>query len=621
MAVRRIAMLTVVAGFALCGCESQTGTSDENTLPPDAIADLNAWDPGVRDPGYDPGVDPGADPGADDLGTDDGDSGPVADPGTDMGSDPGTDPGGGTGQVSISPGLVDFGYVRLGESANSTIRVLNVGTGTLALSRFRISGTSNVVADLEPEGVVTADGTTYEPAVPIEVAPGDSFDVTLTFSPVSEAALEGEFRVWTDDSAHPDGIPIFLIGNRKRACIRVIPPEVDFGIVTVGAVVDVPVQIESCGQLDLTVSAITLDVPGSEGEAGLSLDFAEFPGGTAPSSSPVTIPSGTRETFRLWYAPQEPSPTGAGGIPQPLDAQVAVASNAFSGDRYVPVSAAAVSTPCAVPVIDVVEDGDLFVGDVIHLSGSRSVSPFAAVDSWMWSVEGPPGAPAAILPYAAQPDVLLPLGAAGTYTVLLQVGDADGNPSCSSAEVSLTAIPALRALVALSWRPASGVAVQPFLGPDADLHVLHPNAAGPDRDDDGQPDGWYDDPWDCYWFNPSPDKAAWGSSDLKVDDRVELVETSEDGLIPEVVRIGMACPAPRTYRIGVHFYDDGGLGPVDAEVHVWDGLGGGVSTGVRLSESDLWEAATLACPAGMIATPSSPVIKKDYVVDVAGGAR
>ncbi len=624
MAAKYIAMLAFTAAFAVYGCEGQATSSDENTLPPDAIADLNAWDPGPWDPGFDPGVDPGSDPAAIDPGITDGtehepgvDVG--VDPGKDPGTDLGTDPGNGGGQVAISPGLVDFGFVRLGESAEATVRVQNKGDATLVLSRLQVLGTKRVTVDLEPEGVVTDDGIEYVPAAPIEIAPGASFVMILTFSPNQDVAIDGEFRVWSSDPAQPDGSGIFLIFNRKRVCARVIPSDVAYGIVTVDAVIDIPVQLESCGLLDLEVSSITLDTAGSAG--GLSLNFDGFLDGVAPSPTvPAMLLSGKRATFRLVYAPQEPSPTSGDGKPVPLVAQVAIVSNAFSGGLYLPVSGAAVSTPCAVPVIDVIEDGDLFVGDLVHLSGSRSMSPFSAVDSWSWSVEGPAGAPVALLPYAALPDVVLPLGAPGEYTVSLQVDDADGNPSCSTASVTFRAIPALRALVALSWRPASGVAVQPFNGPDVDIHVLHPNAAGPDRDNDGKPDGWYDAPWDCYWANPLPDKADWGASDPNVDDRVELVETSDDGLASEIIRIGMACPVAKTYRIGAHVFDDGGLGPVDATLHIWDGRGGGMSTVQRLSELDLWEAATLACPAGTIVKPDSPVVKRGYDVNRGGGA-
>lgn len=620
MADRRLALVAIAAGLALLGCEGQSSSTDQNLVPPDAITDLNAWDPGAWDPGHDPGADPGLDPGPQDPGADEApaDPGPF-DPGADA-ADPGGDPGEGAGKIVLSPGLIDFGYVPRGEQIRATVRVRNTGTGTLSLTRFQVKGTTRVLLDLEPPGVTTKDGTDYVLADPIAVAPGGEFVLGATFTPVEDEAIDGELRVWSSDPDQPDGSAIFLIGNRKRVCVRTIPGDVDFGIVTVGAVVDVPIQVEACGLLDLEVASVTLDAAGLAG--GLSLDFAGFPGGAAPSpGTPVVIASGTRATMTLRYSPSAPSPTGRDGAPVPLQAQVAIASNAFAGGAFVPVAAAAVSTPCAVPVIDVLEDGAMYVGDLVHLSGSRSVSPFATVDSWKWTVQGPAGAPAVVVPHDALPDVVLPLGAPGDYTVSLAVGDADGNPSCSVADVSFRAIPSNRALVVLSWKPASGAAVTPFAGPDVDLHVLHPNAAGPDRDQDGKPDGWFDAPWDCYWGNPLPDKATWGSSDPEVDDGVALVETSEDGLVAEVVRIGMFCPSARTYRIGAHFYDDAGTGRARATLHVWDGFGGGLSAVQPLDELDLWEAATLACPAGTIATPPAPVVKKNYVVEQAVGAR
>lgn len=616
MAVRRFALWA--AALLLMGCEAQSDFPDVNVLPDGAIQDLNAWDPGVMDPGFDPGIDPGGDSGTDpglgDVGGD------VTDPGLDPGVDSATDPGGGVGKAEVQPGLIDFGYVQMGQSLTGRVFVKNVGDGELSVTRFQVTGTTRVFVELDQEGTVSADGIDYKLSEPIRVAPGATIERAVRFTPNLDAAMDGELRIWTSDPDQPDGTRIFLVGNRKRVCIRTIPGEVDFGFVTLGAVIDVPIQVEACGLLDLEVTDISLDAAGLAG--GMSLVFDGFAGGVAPSvQSPVTIPSGTRATFQLRYAPTQASPVAGDGTPQALRAQLAIESNAFAGGTYLPVTGAAVETPCAVPVIDVVEDGALYVGDLVHLSGLRSVSPFAAVDSWVWTVEGPSGAPAVVLPFAGMPEVVLPLGAPGDYVASLEVGDSDGNPSCSRASIAFRAIPSNRALVALSWRPASGVPVAPLAGPDVDLHLLHPNAAGPDRDSDGKPDGWFDGPWDCYWGNPMPDKATWGSSESGIDDRVELVQSSEDGLISEIIRVGMFCQAGRIYRIGAHVYSDGGLGAVDATLHVWDGLGGGVSSTQRLSKFDMWEAATLACPGGNIVVASPAVIKKNYVVGPMGSVR
>ena len=172
MADRRLALVAIAAGLALLGCEGQSSSTDQNLVPPDAITDLNAWDPGAWDPGHDPGVDPGLDPGPQDPGADEApaDPGPF-DPGADA-ADPGGDPGEGAGKIVLSPGLIDFGYVPRGEQIRATVRVRNTGTGTLSLTRFQVKGTTRVLLDLEPPGVTTKDGTDYVLADPIAVAPG-----------------------------------------------------------------------------------------------------------------------------------------------------------------------------------------------------------------------------------------------------------------------------------------------------------------------------------------------------------------------------------------------------------------------------------------------------------------
>ncbi len=45
-------------------------------------------------------------------------------------------------------------------------------------------------------------------------------------------------------------------------------------------------------------------------------------------------------------------------------------------------------------------------------------------------------------------------------------------------------------------------------------------------DGDGSPDGWFDQPFDCFWFNAHPE---WGSFDPTYSDDPDLYRDDTDG--------------------------------------------------------------------------------------------
>jgi len=610
--------LAVVAIF-IAGCGSTTPVSDVYELPPGAIQDLNEWikdrgpseepldivdgdDTDLRNPVeiYDdlPVPNDGAIVSPDDQLTLDT---PNAQDGQPL-EDTDTGPTGPMAEAVVSPALIDFGFVQNGKYANSRFFIKNNALDVdLEVTRFTINGSLRLFLEIEDEGKTKDNSVDYTLTKPFVIPPGETMEFTLKFSPTAEASMDAEILIYTSDPRHPDGIKLFIIGNRTRSCIRVNPEQIDFKLVSKGAVVDMPIKIESCGGLSLEITDIYLVNEASD--EGLSLVFQDFPNQTAPTKSqPAIIASGKREQLVLRYSPEKASEVGSDGRPIGLRSLLAISSSAFDGSVFLPISGAAIDRPCAVPIIDADHEGDLFVGDLVHLSGSNSMSPFSEINSWSWVVSGPGGGPAVVLPFPDAPEVQLPLGAPGEYEVLLTVDDQDGHGSCSSAIRKFRAIPANKGLIALSWRPVYGVA-SPGNGPDADLHLLHQRASS---------DGWFDDTWDCYWGNQWPSKGDWGVSDPNVDDVVEMLQFSEDGMASEIIKIGMYCKGSITYRIGVHLYTDNGFGQVDAVVRVWDGLGGGATISHRLSKDDLWELASFACPSGEVVETNPPIIIKDY---------
>lgn len=90
------------------------------------------------------------------------------------------------------------------------------------------------------------------------------------------------------------------------------------------------------------------------------------------------------------------------------------------------------------------------------------------------------------------------------------------------------------------------------LGPDLDLHLLHPNGC------------WGDELWDCHFRAWAPD---WGEH-REQDDDPSLDLDSTDGSGPEVIRLPRLESDAR-YVVGVHVYRDHGFGPSIATVRIY----------------------------------------------------
>lgn len=125
-------------------------------------------------------------------------------------------------------------------------------------------------------------------------------------------------------------------------------------------------------------------------------------------------------------------------------------------------------------------------------------------------------------------------------------------------------------------------------GADLDLHLLHPFAVGRDLDEDGEPDGWFDIPFDVHWDNAEP---AWDSPG--VDDDGRLDRDDREGPGPEVVTLDR-CDRDG-FRIGVHHFADRIGTPSLARISVFvdDELTFVAESTLWLH--DLWEVGVMRC--------------------------
>jgi hypothetical protein len=133
--------------------------------------------------------------------------------------------------------------------------------------------------------------------------------------------------------------------------------------------------------------------------------------------------------------------------------------------------------------------------------------------------------------------------------------------------------------------------------------LAHPNAANEDIDGDGAPDKWFDQPYDCFWFNSLPD---WGPLGAEGDPNVELDDT--DGAGPEIISLDQPEDG-LSYDVGVHCWSDHGYGASVATVKVF--VGDNViyeASSPDMVGLDLWEVGSIAWPSGEF-TPSDAFLE------------
>ena len=259
---------------------------------------------------------------------------------------------------------------------------------------------------------------------------------------------------------------------------------------------------------------------------------------------------------------------------------------------------------CPMAVIGVEEGEEVVPQTMLHLVGDGSSASEGTVARWEWTVEQPVGSASVFMPSSQFPNPQFEANVAGTYTFHLTVWDAQNRRSCVAATYEVLVIPDEALHIELIWHTPGDddeSDTGPFAGSDVDLHFLHPDApsdpSAPDLDFDGLPDPYFDQPYDCYWFNPHPDWADFGSTN---DDDPGLDRDDTDGAGPENINLNVP-EGGRRYEVAVHYWNDHGYGAALATVriYIYQTLVFEVAD-VRLINHDLWCAAYIDWPSGAV---------------------
>ena len=368
-------------------------------------------------------------------------------------------------------------------------------------------------------------------------------------------------------------------------CIQVEPDEVAFGGKMVGTSSLATVTVHSCGDAPLEVSEVALS-PDSSASFAL--------GGVGPA----LVAPGESVDLLVSFTPELTCAEDAEGKPLLDHGTLVVESNAARVE--VGLSGIGMQQGCPTAPIVIDEGEKVQPQTTLHLRGPEMMG-CAPIVSWQWSVKQPEGSKSVFVPSPSFPNPTFEANVAGVYRFSLDVWTETGVKSCVPGEAEVVVVGDEAIHVELLWHTPGDpdeTDTYPAPGADLDLHFVHDAFAdaGPDLDQDGQPDGWFDQPYDCFWFNPHP---HWGNPNPAAMDDPSLDRDDIDGAGPE--NLNVTKPLNARYRIGVHYWDDRDLGPswVTLRVYVYSTLVFEVSD-VMLVNHDLWNAAVIDWTTGKV---------------------
>jgi hypothetical protein len=428
----------------------------------------------------------------------------------------------------------------------------------------------------------------------IVIAAGDATYFKVRFVPKEDKPATATLVLFSNDPARAGGTEVKISGNESVPCIIVNPAAVNFGGKPVGETAVNPVEIEACGEAPLEIYAVRI-AEGSSPDFAVDASTLDH----EPSAeSPVVVPMGAKVVLNVEFTPDSENPL-VGGVPLLDEGVLVIGNNSFAEETEVPLSGAGYPDICPKAVIKCEQGDEVATQTVLQLSGDESYTGSGTIVKWEWDVDQPAGSQSVFVPSYTFPNPTFEANVTGVYTFYLTVYDEMNTPSCYPETYEVIAMPDEAIHIELLWHTPEDpdeTDTGPEAGSDVDLHFAHPWASGPDIDGDGDPDGWFHMPFDCFWFNAHPE---WGSYDPQMDDNPGLDRDDTDGAGPENVNLNI--PEDVTYTVGVHYWNDHGYGQsyVTVRVYIYAQLAFEQSD-VLLQGCDMWSVCTVEWPSGKV---------------------
>jgi hypothetical protein len=176
-------------------------------------------------------------------------------------------------QLAYSPTDLRFGAIVVGQSETLLVTVTNNETTSVTISGLAVSNPQFAPSSL---------------SLPLTLAPGQSLDLTVTFTPTAVAWTNGTIALSTSTSNPPLVIAVRGTGVSSEAA-SASPAALSFGQIALGSSSTLPVVIKNDRSWNLTLSA--LQTKGS----GFSV---------SGPAMPLTMDAGQSVTVEVTFSPQ-----------------------------------------------------------------------------------------------------------------------------------------------------------------------------------------------------------------------------------------------------------------------------------------------------------------------------
>jgi hypothetical protein len=502
--------------------------------------------------------------------------------------------------VGVSTDWVDFDEVKKGEVIEKTVTLSNPGKLGLTFERFAASGSeffSFVMAGKEYSMDDVSLEEDYQ-GEPILIEPGTEESLTIRFKPLEGIEATGKvMMVFQSPQCNDTAITreIILSGNSELTCYSVLPENVTFDCQPIGSMTSQTVNLYLGNQNSpVEIYNIHLDESTSE------VFNLELPGAAPYTDSPLVLQQGAATySMNITFTPTALSPEDENGVPIPETGNLVIVSNGFEHEFLIPLSGAGREQVCPEAIIKCIEGPEVIPPTMLHLVGDESCSITDEVPIYQWGVEQPEGSASRFIPHANFPNPQFEASVVGEYVFSLTIADSTGQEFCNPAFYEVSVIPDEAIHIELVWHTPEDLDetdTGPEIGADLDLHFVHQLASGPDLDGDGDPDPWFDNLYDCFWFNPNPN---WGTYNPEINNDPLLKREDTDGAGPEIISLDV--PENTKYRVGVHYWNDHGYGAsyVTVRVFIWGQKVLEVED-ILLLDMDMWEALSITWPDGVV---------------------
>jgi hypothetical protein len=500
-------------------------------------------------------------------------------------------------ELVLSPPLLDFGPVSANQSSTRPVSLLNAGSADLTVSRIVFGG--------HPGYTLTVAGETYAVSAetassgitlstPLIITGGNAATVDVTYAASGPESAQGQVIFFSNDNTAANGTTLNLFANMTGPCIKVSPLRVEFGPRVVGQIAEIEVEVESCGDVDLVLNDVTIATDPS-GVFGIQRGRT--------GGFPMTVGARSKLIVPVTYLPGAVAVLGSDGQLIQDEGVLRITSNAYLSQVDVPVRGFGTDGRCPVAKITIAEGDEVLPQTNLHLSGRESTATNGTINNFEWTVIQPNGSVSTFRPSRFVAEPTFEANIVGEYLFRLKVFDALGNASCSDAEqrVIVTSSDAIH--IELLWNTPTDADLGDALGADLDLHFLHPSAAG----------GYFNEDFDCYWGNTTPEWGVFSPQDNPRLDRDDLDGAGPENLNMEVPEVGVR------YQVGVHYWNDWGFDASSTTIRIYIyGMLRDQWADVRLAMNDMWDTHYIDWPSGVvtrITTPgSAPKITPNYPV-------